>query len=247
LFSFLHNLYFFWNVKHLEVDKIFLNETKSFEEAISDITLLENYLKKDFKKQKERIAFYENNALRTKRKYFYYQDYIEPFFTKAFLGSKRKKKELYYNLDKPVQGFLIGFTVISILLLVLTIILGAFAIYNGDFVFGISLWIIGLGVVVRLYNFIIKLNYLLLLLMIDGILILFKKERGRLYKNINILDILTKGWWNSRGKAIMIGGTGSTSYSSFGGGGFGGVGGGSVGGGGAGGSGEIRFVFRVFN
>lgn len=236
LLSFFYNLYYFATVKQEEIDKVFLNKTKTFEEAKSDLTLLGNYLKKDFSAQKEKISFYENNALRTRRKYHYYQEYIEPFFIKSYLGIDRSYKRLYKSLDGPVRLFLISFTILSILLALLIALLAVAVILYSSFLIGFVLFIFGLGFLIRFYHLIIKLNYLALFLLVDGVLILLKRERGRLYKNIKILDVLTHGWWNTNKNGVLISGLGASAYSGSGGDDFGGFGGGDFGGGGAGGS-----------
>ena len=130
-------------------------------------------------------------------------------------------------------------TAIYILLTAITVGVVIYASVMGSkVVVVVVICIVSLAILARLFNYLVKVNYIILLLSVDGMLMLFGKERDRLYRNIVILDELTKGWWggSSRGGGMVIGASGGISYSGGSGGSFGGFGGGSFGGGGAGGS-----------
>ncbi len=233
--SFLYNIIYFFRNEDQEIDKIFFNKDKTFEEAFEDLETLEKYLNRELLGARKKLKFYHNNALRTRRKYNYYSEYIEPGYTKIYIGSDQSFKFCWSLLDTTVK---FHYAIISILFIAIGLAICGIAVilllYSKSILIIVSL-VLALAFLLKFFNFIIKLNYLLFFILIDWILIVFNQERGRLYRNLAILDVMTANFWGSDQSGILIGGAGISSFSS-GGGSFGGFGGGSFGGGGAGGS-----------
>jgi hypothetical protein len=237
LISFGYNIYFFFKHNDTELDTVFHNKSKTFKECYEKLEILEKELNEDLSSSKRILAKYEDNSKRTKRKFLHFSYLIEPSLVKIFLKAKKDENEelsVWKLLDKPIRFHYIN----------ICVALGLLIVAYSTFLFlhfgpiGILPLVLGLIFFLFLYLFVIRLNYLLLYLIIDGILIIFKQDRGRLSKNVILLGQLTNSGQNS-GYVVS-----SSGYSSYGGfssggfdaGGFGGFGGGSFGGGGAGGS-----------
>lgn len=235
--SFLYNIYYFFKNDDTELDTVFINLSKTFEESHIKLNILEKILGRSLIVPRKKITFYENNARKTRRKYRYFSSYIEPGFVKIFVGRLGSTfKKCWKNLDAPVRYHYINIYIFIGLLALFSIIF-FFAIFG----FYAILFLIFIAVfMLRLYNFIIKINFILFYILLDGILIIFKQDRGKLMKNVALLELMTNGWFGDKRRgSYVVGAAGVAIYSSFGGGGaggFGGFGGGSFGGGGAGGS-----------
>lgn len=235
--SFLYSCYFFFKEDDTESDGIFFNRTRTFEEAHEKLSTLEKVMDKEFKSARKILKKYEENAKKTRRKYSYYKSYIEPSLIKMFVGKGSDLfKRCWQLLDKPIQYHYINiyiFIALFSLFISLLFIVG-FGLYS---LLALPLLII---LILRMYNFIIKINFLFFYILLDGILILFKQDRGKLSKNVALLELMTTGWFGNKRRAYVIGAAGIAAYSGSIGGGysgdFGGFGGGDFGGGGAGGS-----------
>jgi hypothetical protein len=234
-FSFIYNSIYFFKSNDSEVDTVFLNKTKTFDEARNSLKTLEKHLEKKFSSSHEKINFYESNAKMTRRKFTYYSEKIEPFFLKMLIGGKGK---LFSNcwelLEQPIKfHFIILYAFLGIIaLLVFGVIIASFNFHS------IILLILAVIFFFRLSNFIIKLNFVIFYLLIDGLLIISKQDRGRLYKNIALLSVINSKWIGglNRNNDYALAAGGIVAYNSYGAGSdFGGFGGGSFGGGGAGG------------
>ena len=234
--SFCYNIHYFFSSNDSELDTVFINNSKTFEEASLKLNILEKYVGRQLKKPKKILKYYENNARKTNRKYQYYASYIEPSFVKIFINKKKGStfKICWSLLDKPIKYHYINIYIfLTLIVIIVTVILiDSYGFYS---ILIILFWV---GLLLRLYNYIIQLNLIFFYILLDGILILFKQDRGKLMKNVALLDLMTKSWFGAkRNNAYVIGAVGVSMYDGFGGGsGFDGFGGGSFGGGGAGGS-----------
>lgn len=233
--SFLYNSIHFFKSDDSDVDSVFFNKSKTFDEARKGLRILENHLKREFKSAHNKINFYENNAKKTRRKYSYYSDKVEPFFLKVIIPNEGTLfKNCWKLLDRPIKfHYLLLYTFLLIVFsLIAIVIISPFQLYS------ILIFLLFVAFFLRFSSFIIKLNFILFYLFLDGILILFKQDRGRLYKNIALLSVINSKWLGNlnSGNGYAIGAGGIVAYNSFGdGSGFGGFGGGDFGGGGAGG------------
>lgn len=235
LISFIYNCIHFFRHDDSEIDSVFINKSKTFSEAKEKLIILGNHTKKEFKSAHRKLSFYENNAKKTRRKYAYYSDKIEPFFLKVLVG---KRGSLFKNcwrlLDTSVKfHYLFLYAVLAIVLVVVIVaLIASFSFY------AIPLFLLVLIFFIRFSGFIIKLNFVFFYLLLDGILIIFKQDRGNLYKNIALLGVINSRWLGSNsGNSYVLAAGGAIAYNDFGGNGdFGGFGGGDFGGGGAGGS-----------
>ena len=236
LISILNSIYFFSTNVSDSLDVAFHNKSKSFGEARNDLTILENFKKKEFNSARGKVDFYEENCRLTKRKYIYYADKIELGFIKLFLGKSLSKRDVFNKLDLPVKihfifilSFcgLIGLGLLSLLIFI--------AIRHPSF------WLIGtfslsIVIFVRFYIYVVSINCACYYGFLNLILYSINVDRSKLFKNTSILDYLTRNWRGFDHSNIVIGAAAVGSYHSYSGGGFGGFGGGSFGGGGAGGS-----------
>lgn len=239
LASFVYNISFFYFGKDSELDTVF-NNTKSFKQASAKIIILEKELGKDLSKTKKSLAYYLDNAKRTRRKFKYYRDYIEPSFLKLYLSTVKKEKrnyEAWKRLDSPIRFHFIS---ICIALLLLVVALSIYFFYElGIVALFPVLFLLFFGIII--FFLLVRINYVIFYLIVDAFLILLKKDRGRLSKNIVLLDFISSKatYGHTGGSTISGGGVYSSMGGGFGGvgsGSFGGFGGGSFGGGGAGGS-----------
>ncbi|MEQ8909641.1 MAG: hypothetical protein RIC95_10645 [Vicingaceae bacterium] len=236
LISFIYNVIYFLSVECGPLDKACFNKSRSFKEALDDLSLLEIIEKKQFNSARQKILFYENNAKLTKRKYLYYADRIEEGFIRLFLGKYLSKKDVFKELDQAVRIhfiFILIFCGLVLLLFIASFIL--YAIAN----FGLMLFFVGSALIltyVRFFIYIISINCAFFYGLINLILYLTKVDRSRLFKNTGILHFLTKNWRGFDTETMVIGAATIGRFHSYSGNGFGGFGGGSFGGGGAGGS-----------
>ncbi|PCJ23838.1 MAG: hypothetical protein COA97_10985 [Flavobacteriales bacterium] len=230
------NIYYFFKNDDTELDTVFINLTKTFKEAHENLNVLEKNVGRNLKGARNKLKFYENNAKKTRRKYKYYSKYIEPSLVKIFVGKGAGLyKKCWKHLANPVKYHYINIYVALGLAALIVIVMLFLSL--GFWAFLVILFFIGM--MLRLYNFIVKANFLFFYILLDLILIVFKQDRGKLMKNVGLLELMTSGWFGGRSYGgYVIGAVGVAAYSGFGsgGGGFGGFGGGSFGGGGAGGS-----------
>tara|TARA_R110000868_G_scaffold204018_1_gene452050 strand:- start:1326 stop:2084 length:759 start_codon:yes stop_codon:yes gene_type:complete len=231
-----YNIIFFLNEPSSIFDTFFIPK-KTFNQAIEDLKLLRKFKGKEYLSAERKILFYQNNSQLTRRKYSYYRDRIEKGLVKLYFDNKKGFKDSFNQLDTPVKAFFILILGCFILGLVLLIALSFLLLLNGESLYFILIIIAGFGFLLRFYNVIFRINYLLLFFIVEIALYFNKSERGRLHRNFAVLDVLTKSWWGqgSYGGTVIAAG-GVSSFSGSSGGGFGGFGGGSFGGGGAGGS-----------
>jgi len=237
--SFFYNFSYFFNSKDSEIDFIFKG-LKSFDQAENNLSILESLTGKSQVKAAKRIAYYKKNARLTKRKFSYYRDYIDPYFLRVYLNEfvdYKKNISVFKKLDSPIK---FHFIIICISLILLMVALDIYFFYKIGLaaIFPIVFFLF-LGFII--FFFLIRVNYVIFYLVVDGLLILFKKDRGKLGKNIALLDFISSKRIYGRSSGTVISSYGAVGYSgvsSFSGGGssFGGFGGGSFGGGGAGGS-----------
>jgi len=235
IISFSYNTYYFFTQEDTELDTVFVNLSKTFEEAYQKLDILEGILGKSLSYSRKRLSFYENNARKTRRKYRYYADYIEPSMVKLFIGKEGSLfKKCWKELDEPVRYHYINLYIVLILILVVSIVAILFTMGW----WGILLIFMMAGLILRTYNFIIRLNFIFFYILLDGILIAFKQDRGKLMKNVALIQLMTSSWFGSKnGGGYVVGAAGVASFGGYSSGGsFGGFGGGSFGGGGAGGS-----------
>ena len=233
--SFSYNIFYFFKNNDSEEDTIFINLSKTFEEAHLKLNILEKVVGRDLSKPRKKLKFYEDNARKTRRKYKYYADKIEPAYVKMFVGKKGSRfKKCWKHLAKPVKYHYINIYVFIGLVSLFFVLVAIAGMGWSSIIFIIVL----LACLLRLYNFLIKINFILFFIFIDLILIIFKQDRGKLMKNVALLELMTIGWFgSSSNKALVYGAAGASIYSGYSGGSdFGGFGGGSFGGGGAGGS-----------
>tara|TARA_R110002049_G_scaffold284989_2_gene465667 strand:- start:206 stop:970 length:765 start_codon:yes stop_codon:yes gene_type:complete len=237
LISLVLNLHYFFTSKSTQVDAVFFNKSRSFDEAFEDLRGLEKLMSKQFNAVRNKIAFYENNAILTGRKYNYYSGKVEDGFIKIYLHQFNTKREVFNKLDLPVKNhfkLVIGFVV-----LIIAMISIGFAISLIDD-FSVVQFLIGsilVAACVRFYILIVSINMLFFYLIVNFILYAFKIDCSKLYKNTGILHFLTSNWNNFHaGGGTVIGASAIGALHSYSGDGFGGYGGGSFGGGGAGGS-----------
>lgn len=235
LSSLLFNLHFFFTSKSTKVDEVFFNKSRSFEEAYADLNGLEKLMNKRYNAVRNKIAFYENNAALTGRKYNYYSGKVEDGFIKIYLQQFITKREVFEKLDIPVKNhfkLVLGFVVLTISLIAAGFVISAIADFSLIQLFIGSVLV---AACVRFYILIVSINMLFFYLIINFILYAFKIDCSKLYKNTGILHFLTSNWNNFHaGGGIIIGASAIGSLHSYSGDGFGGYGGGSFGGGGAG-------------
>jgi hypothetical protein len=236
LISFLYNVFYFYNSNDSELDTLFINLSKTFEEARDKFSSLENIKQREYKSARKKLAFYEYNARRTRRKYTYYSDKIEPFYLRVIIGNKGSQfKNCWKLLDKPVK---FHYIILYVFLIIVALFILLLLIFSAGF-FAIPLFLLVAVLFWRFSNFVINFNFVLFYLLLDGILIVFKQDRGKLYKNIGLLGVINSKCLGSGSRANGYGmaAGGVIAYTSFGDSGdFGGFGGGDFGGGGAGGS-----------
>ncbi|MEQ8624242.1 MAG: hypothetical protein RJQ00_05290 [Vicingaceae bacterium] len=234
--SFIYNIFYFLNKSCTPLDKACFNKSRSFEEALEDLSQLEIIKKKKFNSARQKILFYENNAKLTKRKYLYYADRIEEGFIKLYLGKFLSKKDVFKKLDQPVRiHFIFLFIFSGLVLLLFITIFTLSTIIN----FGLGLFMVGsilTAAYIRFFIYIISINCAFFYGLMNLILYLTKVDRSKLFKNTGILNFLTKNWSGFNTENMVIGAAAVGSFHSYSGSGFGGFGGGSFGGGGAGGS-----------
>lgn len=230
------NIIYFLANNPSEMEKAFFNKSRTFREAIDDLDILEKIKSKKFNSARNKIAFYEENARITKRKYLYYADRIEEGYVRLFLGKFLSKRDVFKKLDAPVKWhFLFVLAFCAIILLAITVCFLIIAISH----FHWLLFFVGcmlLYTCLRFFVYIISFNCAVFYGIINLILYLFGTDRSKLFKNTGILDFLTSKWRAFNTQDMVIGAATIGSLHSFSGGGFGGFGGGSFGGGGAGGS-----------
>ena len=235
VFSLGYNLYYFLSTENTRLDSIFFNKAKSFEEALQDLAALEEEMSRQFNFARDKINFYYKNAKQTKREYKYYSSYVEGGFVKLYLGETSTKLEVINKLDPTVKIhflFILFCTVLAGIIGFICFVLVGFSSFN------LSLIAAGIFLALLFVHFfrnIIYINYLLFFILVDVVLIIVGKERGKLYRNLGIIEFLTRKWSGSVSGGVVVGASGVTGFSG-GSGGFGGFGGGSFGGGGAGGS-----------
>lgn len=229
------NLIYFLFAKSDELDRIFFNKESSFSEALDDLHFLEKKLDCQFNSARNKILFYRKNAELTRRKYSYYADKIEDGFIQLYIGHSLTKKEIFSKLDQPVRWhFLLVFSFIISIISSTILYLGFILLFE----FSINAIIINVFIVLLcffFYVYIISINALFFYAVINFIMYSLGLDRSKLYKNIGILQFLTKNW-SELGASNAVGartvGDGNTYSGSM----FGGYRGGSFGGGGAGGS-----------
>lgn len=237
LLSFIYSISYFLKNKPNSLDLAFHNQSKTFDEARNDLTILEKFKKKEFNSAKRKIDFYEENARLTKRKYIYYAERIEVGYIGLFLGRTISRKDVFNKLDKPVKlhfifilGLIISFALLSI------------SVFLFKVIYTPSEWLIVtfsviILILVKFYIYFISINCALYYIFLNLILYLAKVDRSKLFKNTAILDFLTKNWRGFDHSGMLIGAAAVGSFHSYGGNGYGGdFAGGSFGGGGAGGS-----------
>lgn len=234
--SFFYNVFYFLFKKSGPIDKACFNKSRSFKEALEDLSQLESIKNKRFNSARQKILFYEDNAKLTRRKYLYYADRIEEGYIRLYLGNFLSKRDVFKKLDLPVKihfSFVLIFCGIVLFLFVALFIL--YAILN----FNILLLLIGSTltlIYVYFFIYIISLNCAFFYGLINLILYLARVDRSRLFRNTGFLDFMTKNWSGFNTENLVIGAASVGSFHSYSGDGFGGFGGGSFGGGGAGGS-----------
>lgn len=234
--SLCNNLIYFITTKSDEFDSAFFNKTRSFSEALDDLHYLEKGLNKQFNSARNKIHFYKRNADLTRRKYSYYADKIEDGFIRLYLSQYLTKKEVFSKLDRPVRWHF------NLVFVFVGIIIGALILYSGYLVFfdfnPITILINSViaAFCVYIYMYIVSLNMLFFYFLVNFILYVLQIDCSKLYKNLGIMNFLTKNWSGFNGGGMAIGAGAVGSFHSYGGDGFGGYGGGSFGGGGAGGS-----------
>ncbi|MGB0888335.1 MAG: hypothetical protein ACPGSL_09450 [Vicingaceae bacterium] len=235
LVSFLYNIFYFYNSNDSELDTLFINLSKTFDEARDKFSILEKIKQREYKSAKKKLAFYEENARRTRRKYTYYSDKIEPFFLSMIIGNEGSQfKSCWKLLDKPIK---FHYIILYVFLIIVALFILLLLIFSAGF-FAIPLFLLVAVLFWRFSNFVINFNFVLFYLLLDGILIVLKQDRGKLYKNIGLLGVINSKCLGSGSRANGYGmaAGGVIAYTSFGNSSdFGGFGGGDFGGGGAGG------------
>lgn len=236
LISLAYNLIYFIAIKSDKFDGVFFNRSRSFPEALDDLHYLEKGLGKQFNSARNKILFYRKNVEITRRKYSYYAEKIENGFIKLYLGSFLTKKEVFDKLDRPVRWHF------SLVFIFVGSIIGSLFIYSGwvamtEFSF-ITIMASIFLIAVSIYFFvnIVSINMLFFYLIVNFFLYLLRIDCSKLYKNIGIMEFLTKNWSAFNSDGAVIGAAAVGSFHSYSGDGFGGFGGGSFGGGGAGGN-----------
>ena len=234
--SFIYNIIYFFITKSEQLDKACYNKSRSFKESFEDLDELERIKKKRFNEARNKIEFYEKNALLTRRKYFYYADRIEEGFIRLYLGKFLSKRDVFNKLDPAVRfhfTYLLTFCALVLVLLILLFILIAIDHFNFLLVLTGSTLIL---FYVYFFIHIISVNCALFYGLINLFLYIAGVDRSRLFKNTSILNFLTSKWKGFNTEGMVIGAAAVGSFHSYSGTGFGGFGGGSFGGGGAGGS-----------
>lgn len=239
--SFIFSLVFYLRSKDSPFDSIYINYSKSFEEAKNKLNLLEQTIKEDLSSVKKRLSKYEENALRRKRKYIHYSQYIEPALVRLYINSRDKEISIsrcvWRVLDYPMRAHVVVLCIAS----TIAFLSFLFFLYSVLGLTGvIILGILSTAFFIVAFFVILRLNFVIFYIIVDGILILFNKDRGKLSKNVKFFNSLSarRTHGHSGGMVIAAAGVSSFGGSGFSGGGgsFGGFGGGSFGGGGAGGS-----------
>lgn len=240
--SFIYSLVFYLRSKDNLFDSIYINYSKSFEEAKKKLNLLEKVIKEDLSGVKKKLSKYEENAQRTKRKYSHYSHYIEPALVRLYINARDKEvpisRCIWRVLDYPMKAHVIVLCIAS------TVAFSSFLFFLYSVLGPIGLVILGIistAFFIVAFFVILRLNFVIFYLIVDGLLILFKKQRGKLSKNVKFFNALSarRTYGHSGGMVIAAAGVssfGGGGFSGGGGGSFGGFGGGSFGGGGAGGS-----------
>lgn len=220
-------------------DKIFKPGRYTIELVRERLAYLEEFIGKDLSKSEKKINQYLTNSKKTKRKFSYYMDKIEPGFMRILFGHFKSR----YKFLIEMTDFLFRSHFIVILALPVIFIVLNFIITQAT----------SIDVILLLTLFFFPVTILLMVVLTKLTLILYHivdvltfqiMGKGRLTRNVDSMStLLNPNVAFSRsdisitalGYSTIFSG-GSFGGSSFSGGSFGGFGGGSFGGGGAGGS-----------
>lgn len=225
------NLIYYLQRKDTDEDRIFDDRNYSYEEVKLRLNLLEQHIKRKISGAYQKLEFYYNNSLKTRRKFSYYAQHIEPSLLRIYLKHKGGTlRNSWKTLDYPIRMHFLFLLLITISIGLFGLIVLIYASFidpiNIAFIFTLLVFVF------MVYRFFFVMNLFIFHIIIDGILMIFSRNRAGLNRNITILNVIIKG----RGAAVggfTIASIGTSNYSSSD---FGGFGGGSFGGGGAGGS-----------
>ncbi len=229
--SILVNLIYYFGRLDTDEDRIFVEGEYSYENVKNRLSLLEKNINRNLAGAYQKLDFYYNNSLKTRRKFSYFAKHIEPSFIKIYLKNKGGSfMNSWKTLDFPVRMHFFFLLVIVILIALFGLIILIIASFDNPiniaFIFTLFVFVL------MVYRFFFVMNVFIFHILVDGILAIFKRNRAGLNRNITILKVIVKGGGVAVG-GYSIAGMGTSDYS---GSDFGGFGGGSFGGGGAGGS-----------